>query len=553
MTINERIVNSSLWAAYGDALGYITELADEKSIKKRIPSSRVYGLTEWKRFIGGINGINTLLPSGTYSDDTQLRLSTSRCINASGYFDVDSFSKIELPVWLSYALGAGYGSKAAAKNLTKSSVSWFSNFYEDKKTNYFKSGGNGAMMRIQPHVWSTLQTKKSGMLLDVIRNTICTHGHIRAIAGSCLHALILRWSFKHSMIPDINTCLDLSRSLITIDSIFLDDVEISSIWLPYWEEKTGLSFKESMAKVIKEIIDDFKLLQSIPEEEKPQLKYYEALKILGGFDPSQRGSGTKTAILSWYLSDLFKDSPHNAMISAANAFESDTDTIATAAGAILGSVCNIAPPERVLDQAYITSEARRISLINNSQNVNEFTFPAIQNWTPPRNQLDSLITSDKDSAPYIMGLGKVIYQSSEQLIGRNNSLRWNWVKTHFGQTMLIRSRAIPKQSSTPSISGYVERINSSSNTIKNSGQEQQINSQKSIFDLPSIKRGRDIKTPTEQNKDVSIDKIIEEINEKNFTPESIGTAFLDLVSRNNKIEDIIIFSSLLTSELRKLK
>ena len=30
-----KVTNSSLWAAYGDALGFITEMADEKKVKYR--------------------------------------------------------------------------------------------------------------------------------------------------------------------------------------------------------------------------------------------------------------------------------------------------------------------------------------------------------------------------------------------------------------------------------------------------------------------------------------------------------------------------------------
>ncbi len=31
----QKAINSALWAAYGDALGFITELADEKNIENK--------------------------------------------------------------------------------------------------------------------------------------------------------------------------------------------------------------------------------------------------------------------------------------------------------------------------------------------------------------------------------------------------------------------------------------------------------------------------------------------------------------------------------------
>ncbi|MCV5342337.1 hypothetical protein OFC87_35965, partial [Escherichia coli] len=82
------------------------------------------------------------IPSGAYSDDTQLRLSTSRAINQSNYFDINAFSKVELPVWTSYALGAGVGSKLAAESLGKKTIAWYNNFYNTKKASYVNSGGN---------------------------------------------------------------------------------------------------------------------------------------------------------------------------------------------------------------------------------------------------------------------------------------------------------------------------------------------------------------------------------------------------------------------------
>ena len=99
----DRIRRSSLWAAYGDALG----------------------------------------------DDTQLRLATGRAIRPDS-FDVEAFAKVGLPVWLGCALGAGKSTSAAALNLSKPRTSWFANTFKG----WTESGGNGAAMRIQPHVWA---------------------------------------------------------------------------------------------------------------------------------------------------------------------------------------------------------------------------------------------------------------------------------------------------------------------------------------------------------------------------------------------------------------
>ena len=119
------ITNSALWAAYGDALGFITELTTSNSLSFRTDQKIITKTVNWNRIIGGKFGTKISLLSGTYSDDTQLRLATSRAIRDTGNFDVEAFAKIELPVWLSYALGAGRGSKEAASSLIKQNSNWF--------------------------------------------------------------------------------------------------------------------------------------------------------------------------------------------------------------------------------------------------------------------------------------------------------------------------------------------------------------------------------------------------------------------------------------------
>ena len=109
-------------------------------------------------------------------------MAVSRSVNGHG-FDVETFARIELPVWLSYALGAGRASKAAAKNLGKPRTLWYANTY----SGWVNAGGNGAAMRIQPHVWAS-PNLDGDYMLDVIVDAVCTHGHPRALVGACFHA-----------------------------------------------------------------------------------------------------------------------------------------------------------------------------------------------------------------------------------------------------------------------------------------------------------------------------------------------------------------------------
>ncbi|MEZ8709325.1 ADP-ribosylglycohydrolase family protein, partial [Vibrio alginolyticus] len=228
----ENTVNSALWAAYADALGFITELADSRMVNTRAGVSEVVELVDWKRKVGGMYGPLVFLPAGTYSDDTQLRLATSRSINCDGYFSINAFSKIEIPIWSAYALGAGIGSKIAASSLAKRNIAWYNNFYQGKSS-YINSGGNGAVMRIQPHVWACRTPENpESFLSNVIKNALTTHGHPRAIAGSVFHALSLAHVITKNSIPDRDDTEVFNQWTLEIPRIIRQEINLSTAWVP---------------------------------------------------------------------------------------------------------------------------------------------------------------------------------------------------------------------------------------------------------------------------------------------------------------------------------
>jgi ADP-ribosylglycohydrolase len=219
-----RVVASALWSAAGDALGWQSELTDERGLRFRTGNNRVHGMVEWRRRIGGRYGPTVSLPAGTYSDDTQLRLAVGRSIRGTGEFDPEAFAKIELPVWQSYSLGAGPGTLAAASNLAKNGVSWFSNFYEGKDhKSYFLGGGNGAAMRIQPHVWSNNPEAPLTFLPGVLRDAVITHGHPRGFCGAAFHALCLARALTGHRVPDPDEWLLLAKAMNQICSVVEED------------------------------------------------------------------------------------------------------------------------------------------------------------------------------------------------------------------------------------------------------------------------------------------------------------------------------------------
>lgn len=257
----ERNRRSAEWAAYGDALGFITELPNTGRVQYQAGTPLIQDTVGWKRKTGGYDGVSVSLPAGTYSDDTQLRLSTGRAIRPDGSFDVAAFAKVELSAWANYALGAGVGSMEAAVNLARTSATWHSNFFASKRAAYVRSGGNGAAMRIQPHVWAACDLSNSNaILLEVVRNSVCTHGHPQGILGACFHALALLFAMRENRTATVNEIREMVEHLRSLPELIHGDGDLRLLWLGGWEEASELSFEEGVALVTSEMVDDIKTL-----------------------------------------------------------------------------------------------------------------------------------------------------------------------------------------------------------------------------------------------------------------------------------------------------
>jgi len=447
MRTKNAIRNSMLWSAYGDALGFITEFCSKSGLERRTGGIRhIDKLFEWNRRIGGQYGINVELPIGSYSDDTQLRLATCRSISGDGFFDVETFSKVELPVWLSYSLGAGRGTKTAAESLRKRQIQWNSNFFQSNYSRYTDGGGNGAAMRIQPHVWAAQTNQKDAEILkNIVRNAVVTHGHSRAIVGAAFHGLSLLHTLKRLNIPDPPAWFGILEELKILPDVIMSDEELGYYWLPNWEKETHTSINDAINKCLDELKKDIssaeKALVNCNASSNNEM-YRNLVKEIGCFEKSSVGSGTKTAVLALYISYAFRNNPHHGLVTAANLLGSDTDTIATMAGAIMGTTISEEPPEQVADMKYLTNEAERLFAISNGKNVESQAYPDMLYWEPPQTQLD-VIGKYKDKW-VIQGLGEA---TPGDIVGKKrgrDSTVWQWFHLEFGQSVIIKRRHIPK-------------------------------------------------------------------------------------------------------------
>lgn len=531
------VVESALWAAAGDALGWITELArGPAGVKNRIGSTIVSEPVSWRRTIGGRNGPRVLLPSGTYSDDTQLRLAVSRSIRGNGTFDVETFAKIELPVWPTYALGAGLGTKAAALNLSRRGVNWFSNFYERGSQKYLSGGGNGAAMRVQPHVWCA-RGDEDDMLLNVVRDAIVTHGHPQGFCGAVFHALALRSTLQEAIIPGPIAWEKFASRFLDLPSLIKKDAQLDSFWRSTWEAESSISLEAAMVKMVDEALRDIKSVVDIIEGNSITT-YHDALASIGCLSDRFRGAGFKTSLAACMLSYIHRDEPIEDILAlAANELESDTDTIATMAGALLGSLAGRAPSWQIQDATYITREAERLADIALGHSQPSFSYPDIGRWNPPTNQGASIRVHNDSWA--IVGLGPIEPFGDEFPSG---DAVWQWFTLAFGQTILAKRKVdAVAEVASDQLPKFDRSIPHASPTELSS--EAQVSTPQSEFRFPESRSAR-VEDIVEG--DSAIDADTDLVIASGFDDETLGRILNKVIDSTLSIESAVAFAAIIS-------
>lgn len=436
-------VRSALWAAWGDALGFPAEMASAGMLQRRLDSVEPDGLPgPWPRKVGGRMGPIIQLPAGCTSDDTQLRLAVARCVRASGRFDAEAFSKIELPVFLSYQLGAGRGTRAASHSLSRRTTRWFSNFFDDRGSEYINGGGNGAAMRIQPHVWAARDARPETYLSPMLRDVVCTHGHPRAILGAYLHALALGTAIHQGEIPDPGRWPAMVDHLRQVDETIASDDVLADRWLPIWQKTAGRRFTDAVEETVAELKHQIELAvdaaRRLRKGNGGGRTYSELAKSLGGLNPETRGAGTITAVLSLWLAWASSDEPVGGLQTSAGLLNSDTDTVSTMAGAIVGAITATDPPGELLDRELIINEAKRLEALSEGKSAPSFPHPDPLHWQPPPSLSDAL--GLLNNRPAVAGLGPVNLVGEPVRGEGDRGGFWQWALTDYGQSLLIKRR-----------------------------------------------------------------------------------------------------------------
>lgn len=530
-----RVVSSALWAAAGDALGWTTELGREGTVEARTGLRHIDRPVNWVRRIGGRGGAHVPLAAGTYSDDTQLRLAVCRSIRGDGVFDAEAFARIELTTWQGYALGAGLGSKAAAANLSKRGVNWFSNFFETRDQRYSNAGGNGAAMRVQPHAW--LKADRDELIVSTLRDALITHGHPHGFAGAVLHAV----SVSHALtgkLPGPSDFDDLFEAVTRIPVAVDRDRQLSAFWKPAWENQARRSLDEACSATLNELRADARAIQDELKLDNADA-YPAVLHKLELTSPRFRGSGLKTAfgalVLAW-LNRL--NGPEKALVTAANELGSDTDTIATMAGAIIGAADPMLPEWPIQDREYIEKEARRIAAIRVGEAQDSFAYPDLARWQPPSGQSDSVVASPEGFV--LVGLGSVEPLGEEY---RSGDAVWQWMRLPFGQTVLAKRRAAPAQARVNQLPVQRRAATPSLENQKKPTPQPEL-----TFPNPPENASdtlRQHKASETDRRSLTLDQITDQVINSDFDPATVGRAFNHVIERHGSIEDAIAFAAII--------
>ena len=360
-------VGAILGAACGDALGWPNERISRSNLEKYKSKGLLSEFQKWRRRSGGYYYPHEeIINAGTYSDDTQLILCVSRSL-LHGKHWWDRFCHIELPFWTIYERGGGGATKRAASAWKDGIPPWSEKRKKNDVKRYFEAGGNGVAMRILPHILfkaddDTFAPVAQNILLD----GIATHGHPRALVGALCYGYALWKSIRRTSpllfgqiiddllcnsndwghLPESN---DTSAEWLHVANIQVPDYQ--SLWVDVVDELTSYLniCREEISKGARALDDD-------------------VLRSLHCYDRKINGAGTVAAAAAVYLASRYAPEPMNGVTKAAYAVGTDTDTIASMAGGLLGTISGIdwlSPLEAgVQDSEYLQLIAKTLATKN---------------------------------------------------------------------------------------------------------------------------------------------------------------------------------------------
>ena len=417
-SIREKCTGALLASAIGDALGWPYEFRS-RNTNKNLQMGQGH-FVDWHRKSGGRYwNHNEMILAGEYSDDTQMILAVSRSL-ISGYDWKDYFSHKELPYWLKYERGGGNALKTAAKTYKENNTPWKSKNARD----YFCAGGNGATMRILPHVIANAYFSNTEQLMDdVFSNSIITHGHPRAILGATCYAYALNVILHKETILQFGELINIIIDGVNVWGRFREHV-LPTDWDNYKNLNFEYNYLNEWSNCTNSIID--KLLY-IDKSLKKGLLVNDStvLTELKCFD-KENGAGDVAVLAALYLVSKYANNPILGIKTAAYTVGIDTDTIACITGGLFGMLCGT---------GWIPAEWRMVQDYNCLCNIAEILLSNDMKATSKRISDSNINNQELRSSP----IGKIFIDKVFEIpSGKSSKIIITKICTLLGQTLYLK-------------------------------------------------------------------------------------------------------------------
>lgn len=383
-------VGAMLGAAFGDALGWPNERIAKSNASQQTQGrlhdfkGRLHDFKRWTRRSGGrFFPHEEIIEEGEYSDDTQLILCLSRSLQ-KGERWWEHFTQVELPFWSVYERGGGGATKRAVESWLDGVMPWSSSRKPQDVKRYYDAGGNGVAMRSLPHVLLLGDMEFPKVATNIFLDGIATHGHPRALLGALAYGFALWAAFRKDsklaygeLVEELIKNVDLWSALPVTPSI-----------PPEWRsqaEKSLQNYMKLWESTKAEVMEYLEVCRA--ELSKGALSLDDdVLNKLQCFNSKISGAGTVAAIASVYLASRHAADPINGVVKAAFAIGSDTDTIASMSGGLLGCINGsdwLSPVKQgIQDAAYIEKNAFRLANghIDDKPTHEVFKRSLLKNW-----------------------------------------------------------------------------------------------------------------------------------------------------------------------------
>jgi len=252
----------------------------------------------------------------------------------------------------------------------------------------------------------------------------------------CLYRTFI---YRQPLLPenwrDIVDYLEILPDIIRADSELV-------YWIQQWEQHANKTISEAISDSLNELRTDITIAENyLPGTDRSELEtsYEQLARMIGCLDKETSGSAPKTALLAAYIASLYEKRPYEGIVRASNLQGSDTDTIATMAGAIMGITAEEDPPEYVRDIEYIEKMASDMYQVSQGKSIDNHSYPNLGSWRPPNSNIDTIGKLRDDW--YMPGLGRVTEEEELPPRKEDNGTIWQWFKLEFGQSILVKRRA----------------------------------------------------------------------------------------------------------------